>query len=403
MYSEGDRVVKYNVIPTGFKTSGGLAIGNMNLNNYFAPTSLDTPNMTIYVVGGTILLSKTTILDVSAQISPTFSAPGGSNKRIDLLWVDVNGILHIKQGTATTGTPEIPEVDSAITNQGFPICFVYLRGSSSQIKSSDDSTNNYIYADLRFALANRYEKVLSYDSQTTDLQAQYYDNTDNAFYQDIFVSVSSGTSNFLIYKKVLSNPSIDKTITNSTIYNNTAPTGSFGNISRKGIVVDSDYVYLLQAGDSGGGVGYGDIHKFSKGGSYIQYQYSNNDFISTKIYPFGMFFDGTNYFILNPNGLWQITFGLSNGSPFSLGSLISFSTPYSTSSPLKMNITKIDSTNFYLNEIGTTLIKKVNTSGTMSASQTMKAGIKATIKIGSDFYAIINGTGANSELQKITI
>lgn len=81
-------------------------------------------------------------LDYPGGNSPTFSAPSGSDERIDLLLMDSAGTLSIVQGTAVT-PPTVPFAPAYPTTK-LPLAEIYLRGGMSSIKNDDDSTNGYI-------------------------------------------------------------------------------------------------------------------------------------------------------------------------------------------------------------------------------------------------------------------
>ena len=78
-------------------------------------------------------------------ISPAASIPG-TNSRIDILEVNSSPDpqLYWVQGTESV-TPTIPNISTS----GVPICAVWHRQGSVKITNNDDSTNSYIYRDMR--------------------------------------------------------------------------------------------------------------------------------------------------------------------------------------------------------------------------------------------------------------
>lgn len=102
-----------------------------------------TPNMTVFVESdaGRAYLDGNNPLNFAGGNSPTFTAPGAPNKRIDLLCIDKTGTLTIIQGTAA-GTPVAPTypVDGRAV-----LAEVYLRATSTSVKNLDDGTNGYIF------------------------------------------------------------------------------------------------------------------------------------------------------------------------------------------------------------------------------------------------------------------
>lgn len=102
-----------------------------------------TPNMTVFVESdaGRAYLDGNNPLNFAGANSPTFTAPGAPNKRIDLLCIDKTGVLTIVQGTAA-GTPVAPAypVDGRAV-----LAEVYLRSTATSIKNLDDGTHGYIF------------------------------------------------------------------------------------------------------------------------------------------------------------------------------------------------------------------------------------------------------------------
>lgn len=104
-----------------------------------------SPNMTLAVAQGNVRFGIKNV-NFAGGNSPTFVAPvSASNKRIDLLCLDLTGTLSIVTGTDTTGSPTVPNYPLNL----FVIAEVYLRNGMTSIKTLDDSTNGYIYNDAR--------------------------------------------------------------------------------------------------------------------------------------------------------------------------------------------------------------------------------------------------------------
>jgi hypothetical protein len=116
-------------------------------SSQFLASQQTTPNMTLKVEAGTIIINGT-LLKYNGGNSPTFTAPT-SNPRIDLLALNSSGTLEIIQGTesATPSPPSYP-------TDKFVICEVYHRVGETSIKDEDDGTNGYIYRDSRAYVAN---------------------------------------------------------------------------------------------------------------------------------------------------------------------------------------------------------------------------------------------------------
>lgn len=135
---------------------GGAAGGY----NPLKPSAQAEPNMTVAVASGNVRFGDTN-LNFAGGNSPSFTAPTtpGDN-RIDLLCLDYNGTLSIIQGTATSGTPVVPDYPVG----KFVVCEVFLRNGATSIKDTDDTTNGYIYNDARGfsveTIAN-YEKTMT--------------------------------------------------------------------------------------------------------------------------------------------------------------------------------------------------------------------------------------------------
>ncbi len=97
-----------------------------------------TPDMTLKIRAGVFNVNGV-VVKYAGGNSPAFTAPG-SNNRIDVLYLDINGTATVLQGTsgASPSAPDYP------TN-AYVICEVYLRSASTSLKNTDDATNGYIY------------------------------------------------------------------------------------------------------------------------------------------------------------------------------------------------------------------------------------------------------------------
>ncbi len=143
--------------------------------NPLAASAQATPDMTIAVTAGVVNIAGVTVKYAGGN-SSTFTAPV-SNKRIDLLCLNMSGALEIVQGVSGS-SPSAP----AYPQNKYVICEVYLRNTSTSIKSTDDTSNGYIYRDCRPFYQDGYDfgdgsdGALSISSGTTtiDLQSKEY-------------------------------------------------------------------------------------------------------------------------------------------------------------------------------------------------------------------------------------
>jgi hypothetical protein len=192
--SEGNNAIEYGDRASGYHSSYGR--GNANIKNSFSVLAQSTPNMTLKVLGGSLVLENQSVVDVADQNSPTFTAPG-SNKRIDLLYMQKDGTLEILQGTSAS-SPTAPAIPPYV----FPICFVYIPSTATKIQkykttdASFDSAEGYIYQDLRNNFKFDLEK-----RRTTDDFIQYsIDGTGklvNSIYSWSYNDSSGGVSSIV--------------------------------------------------------------------------------------------------------------------------------------------------------------------------------------------------------------
>ncbi|HOB90345.1 MAG TPA: hypothetical protein PKG74_03395 [Candidatus Colwellbacteria bacterium] len=127
IWTEGDEILATDLNKTG--------IGLRALEK-------STPDMQLAVEPGVVSISGT-IVKYAGGNSGSFSAPS-SNPRIDLLCIDSAGALSIVQGTEAA-SPSAPTYPAG----KYVIAEVYLRVGATSIKNTDDSTNGYIYRDVR--------------------------------------------------------------------------------------------------------------------------------------------------------------------------------------------------------------------------------------------------------------
>lgn len=107
-------------------------------------TAQSTPDMTVAVASGRAYIANSLVTYAGGN-SPSFTAPGADN-RIDLLTMNASGTLAITQGAAAA-SPSAP----AIPDDLLPICYVYLKNTSTSIRAYDTSTatHGYIQFDVR--------------------------------------------------------------------------------------------------------------------------------------------------------------------------------------------------------------------------------------------------------------
>lgn len=106
------------------------------------------PDLTVKVKAGVAIIFGTTIIKSSDFNSSAFTPPG-SNDRIDLLVIDVDGTVSIVEGVSAV-SPTIPVTPA----NKKALVAVYLRTGSTEIWNDDsasgaDGTESYIYQDLR--------------------------------------------------------------------------------------------------------------------------------------------------------------------------------------------------------------------------------------------------------------
>ena len=103
-----------------------------------------TPGMTVAVEddNNRAYVDANTALDYAGGNSPSFTAPlNASEKQIDILTLDKDGVLAITSGTPTTGTPTPPTYPT----DKMVLAEIFLRNGMASIKNTDDATNGYIF------------------------------------------------------------------------------------------------------------------------------------------------------------------------------------------------------------------------------------------------------------------
>lgn len=121
-------------------------------SSFFLPYEQASPDLTLAISPGKCFFKKT-LVDYAGGNTANFTAPS-SDPRIDLLYLTEAGVLTILTGTeaASPTAPSIPE-------NTFPICYVYNRVGQTSVKETDDSTNGYIYQDLRPAMVTPVDQL----------------------------------------------------------------------------------------------------------------------------------------------------------------------------------------------------------------------------------------------------
>jgi hypothetical protein len=141
------RSAKVNVGDSGLASQYNNLRSDAYASSQLLPHQQTSPNMTLYVEAGVYWIAGMRISFAGGN-SPTFSAPG-SNNIIDLLVIDNTGTLSIVVGTSGV-SPAVP----TYPKDKIVIAEVYIRTASSSLKDTDDTTNGYIYNDVRPFLNN---------------------------------------------------------------------------------------------------------------------------------------------------------------------------------------------------------------------------------------------------------
>lgn len=115
---------------------------DMNATRYLRAKAQDTPDLTLKVSPANVYFGNT-LVEFAGGNSPSFTAPT-SNPRIDILSLNDTGTLIRTAGDEGV-TPTAPTIPAG----NIPIAQVYNRVGQTSIKDEDDSSNGYIYKDLR--------------------------------------------------------------------------------------------------------------------------------------------------------------------------------------------------------------------------------------------------------------
>lgn len=113
------------------------------------PHQQSSPDMTLKIESGVVFVGATRVIYAGGN-TPSFSAPS-SNPRIDIVTIDSAGTIAITQGSEAAS----PVAPSYPFNK-LVICEVYNRVGETSIKTNDDTSNGYIYNDVRGYLGFTY-------------------------------------------------------------------------------------------------------------------------------------------------------------------------------------------------------------------------------------------------------
>lgn len=119
---------------------------NRRIFDALYPEQQTTPDMTLKINSAKVYFDETPLIFGGGN-TPTMTAPT-TNPRIDLIVINSAGTLSVIQGSEAA-SPSPP----AYPTDKMPICEVYHRVGETNIKTDDDSTNGYIYRDVRPYLA----------------------------------------------------------------------------------------------------------------------------------------------------------------------------------------------------------------------------------------------------------
>lgn len=230
---------------TGITVISAANLNKTGLVNLWAHEK-DTPDMQVYVESGMASINGTFVAWAGGN-SPTFTAPTGGNKRIDLLILQSDGTLAITQGTQS-GSPSAP----AYPTNAVVVCEVYLRTSATTILQEDDSTNCYIYKDSRaFAVGAKglfggtgADGALNVTSGTTTI---YCANAKLVVKQYTSINVSSGAT---------------------LAFSNPATGGTLIMLKSQGNITIAGTVNASSMGAAGGAKGASSANAYGSDGSY---------------------------------------------------------------------------------------------------------------------------------------
>ncbi len=131
----------YKMVLSMTKKSGD-EIRRLDSASYLKAYQQSTPDLTLLVAKGNVYFGAT-LVEFAGGNSPSFTAPS-SDPRIDILSLNDSGTLTRTAGTEDA-SPTAPDVPAG----NIPICSVYNRVGQTEILDEDDSSEGYIYKDLR--------------------------------------------------------------------------------------------------------------------------------------------------------------------------------------------------------------------------------------------------------------
>lgn len=173
-------------VPKRFK-SGETLISAANLNktgyNSLQVHAQDTPDMTLKIEDGAFIIGGV-IIKYAGGNSPTITAPS-SNPRIDVITIDSAGTVAVTAG-AEAGSPSAPTYPAG----KLPLAEIYLRVGATSIKDEDDTTNGYVYKDVRpLVLSQAQSATYMDDTDAFKILSDTGDGSDGA------LTISSGVTN----------------------------------------------------------------------------------------------------------------------------------------------------------------------------------------------------------------
>lgn len=211
------------------KTSAGTAGDTYRLNfhngirdearasSYLLPYETSPAGLTLNVAEGNVYFGAD-LVEFAGDESDTFTAPS-ANPRIDLLSLDSDGNL-VRTAGAEAASPVAPATPAG----NFPICYVYNRVGQTTILETDDSSNGYIYKDLRqFARtdslsgmpvlrlgtgATRYE-MPGWNILTTDVTS-FFTSAGYAYFSPLYIAKETTYTEVVLYVSSASGSASDE-------------------------------------------------------------------------------------------------------------------------------------------------------------------------------------------------
>lgn len=155
-----------------------------------------SPDLTLKVENGVYYLNGIRI-DFAGGNSPSFTAPA-TNPRIDILSIDLTGTL-----VRTAGTEAVSPVAPTEPINSILIAQIYNRVGQTSIKDTDDSTNGYIYKDVRNFIQNQSSDFLKFTAgidltagDTAGISADMDSTVAKAIYTSIQTQVATASGSF---------------------------------------------------------------------------------------------------------------------------------------------------------------------------------------------------------------